>query len=196
MSMKDFSLHVAPTELLSDREMVGVMVYYGLPPSERGNGYKLAFSCKERKVRTSLVKERIPLCNMSVMADRPISIGGFSFSGLDSKQIGYAPSSLYLYNGKKGSSYLTSYTETTVTNEGKDRFSVKFKMPITIRPNEWYISSEMSMGRQGATAVEKESWVSVKNRQADVNFLFQVNPIKEVDGVPEYAVPEVIFTLM
>lgn len=35
MSVKDFSLHVAPTELLSDKEMVGVLVYYSLPPSER-----------------------------------------------------------------------------------------------------------------------------------------------------------------
>jgi hypothetical protein len=176
--------------------MVGVMVYYGLPPSERANAYKLAFSCKERKVRSNLVKERIPLCNLSLMADRTISIGGFSFSGMDSKKIGYAPSSLYLYNGKKGMSYATSYTETTITNEGKDRFSIKFKMPIVLRPNEWYISSEASMGRQGVSPMERESWVTVNNRQADVNFHFQVNPMKEADGVMEYAVPEVIFTLL
>lgn len=37
MSVKDFSLHVAPTELLTDKEMVGVLVYYSLPPSERLN---------------------------------------------------------------------------------------------------------------------------------------------------------------
>lgn len=81
----------------------------------------------------------------SLMADRTISIHGFSFSGMDSNKIGYAPTSLYLYNSKKGMSYATSYTETSITNEGKDRFSVKFKMPITIRPNEWYISSEMTI---------------------------------------------------
>lgn len=79
------------------------------------------------------------------MSDRTISIHGFSFSGLDANKIGYAPSSLYLYNSKKGMSYATSYTETTITSEGKDRFSVKFKMPITVRPNEWYISSEMTI---------------------------------------------------
>ncbi|ODM94464.1 BTB/POZ domain-containing protein 2 [Orchesella cincta] len=196
MSVKDFSLHVAPTELLSDKEMVGVLVYYSLPPSERANAYKLAFNCKERKVRTLLVKERVSLCNMSIMSDRTISIHGFSFSGMDSNKIGYAPTSLYLYNSKKGMSYATSYTETTITNEGKDRFSVKFKMPITIRPNEWYISSEMTIGRQGASPIEKETWVSVKNRQADVNFQFQVHPLKEVNGVLEYAVPEIIFTLL
>jgi len=79
------------------------------------------------------------------MADRTVSILGFSFSGLDPNKIGYAPTSLYLYNSKKGMSYATSYTEISITPEGKDRFSVKFKMPITIRPNEWYISSEMTL---------------------------------------------------
>lgn len=44
--------------------------------------------------------------------------------------------------------------------------------------------------------MEKETWVSVKNRQADVNFQFQVHPVKEINGVLEYAVPEVIFTLL
>jgi hypothetical protein len=64
MSVKDFSLHVAPTELLSDKEMVGVLVYYSLPPSERANAYRLSFNAKERKIRTVLVKERVSLCNL------------------------------------------------------------------------------------------------------------------------------------
>jgi len=84
-----------------------------------------------------------------------------------------------------------------ISPEGKDRFSVKFKMPITIRPNEWYISSEMTLqGRQGASSIEKETWATVKNRQADVNFQFQVHPIKDNSGVFEYAVPQVIFNLL
>lgn len=145
MSVKDFSLHVAPTDLLSDKEMVGVLVYYSLPPSERANAYRLSFNSKERKIQSVLVRERISLCNLSLMSDRPVSILGFSFSGLDATKIGYAPTSLYLYNSKKGVSYATSYTEINVAPEGKDRFSVKFKMPITIRPNEWYISSEMTL---------------------------------------------------
>jgi len=35
MSVKDFSLQVAPTELLSDKELVGILIYFNLPPSER-----------------------------------------------------------------------------------------------------------------------------------------------------------------
>ncbi len=64
MSVKDFSLHVAPTDLLTDKEMVGVLVYYSLPPSERANAYRLSFNYKERKIQSVLVRERIALCNL------------------------------------------------------------------------------------------------------------------------------------
>lgn len=35
MSAEDFSLHVVPTELLSEKEMAGVMLYRSLLPHER-----------------------------------------------------------------------------------------------------------------------------------------------------------------
>lgn len=54
----------------------------------------------------------------------------------------------------------------------------------------------LKQGRQGASSIEKETWATVKNRQADVNFQFQVHPVKDNSGVFEYAVPEVIFNLL
>jgi len=56
--------------------------------------------------------------------------------------------------------------------------------------------AKLQQGRQGPSKLEKETWVTVKNRQGDVNFQFQVQPIKDNEGVFEYAVPEVIFSPM
>jgi len=80
-----------------------------------------------------------------MLCDRSVTIKGFSFSGMDANKIGYAPTSLFLYNSKKGMSYATSYTDTMVSEEGKDRFTLRFKMPISIKANEWYVCSEMTM---------------------------------------------------
>lgn len=78
------------------------------------------------------------------MADREVTIHGFSFSGMDSSKLSDAPTSLYFYNLKEGMKRATIY-EFEITNQTMDKFSITFAKPITIRPGELYISSEMSI---------------------------------------------------
>jgi hypothetical protein len=51
MSSKDFAIHVAPTEILTDKEMISLLIQYSIPASERSGIPLLAhgFQDKERK---------------------------------------------------------------------------------------------------------------------------------------------------
>jgi len=51
MSSKDFALHVAPTEILTDKEMISLLIQYSIPALERVNIPTLAhgFADRERK---------------------------------------------------------------------------------------------------------------------------------------------------
>jgi len=53
MSSKDFAVHVAPSEILSDKEMISLLIQYSIPASERANLPLLPHGFLDRERKSS-----------------------------------------------------------------------------------------------------------------------------------------------